>query len=337
MLALMLIPLGAMLAFVGALSALIVFDAPPSGTSGDGTLNFAALRPVAAASLPEPVLFQARDGTNLPVRLYGDRMRPRHIVILLHGSGWHGAQFQRLATGLAATGGTLIAVPDLRGHGLNPAKRGDIGYVGQFEDDLADLIGILRRDGARAEVIVAGHSSGGGLALRLAGGQHGGLVDRFVFLAPFLGHDAATTRPRSGGWARPAVRRIIGLTMLNRLGIHWFDHLPVISFAFPATVLGGPMGHTATTRYSHRLNASYAPRNLHADLAALRQPYLVLAGTKDEAFHAAQYEGTMRPHAPQGRFVLLDGAGHLDLVDDPRTADAMVHWIEGRGARARLP
>ncbi|MNY74718.1 hypothetical protein D3C86_2138170 [compost metagenome] len=63
----------------------------------------------------------------------------------------------------------------------------------------------------------------------------------------------------------------------------------------------------------------------------------MLAGTKDEAFHAAQYEGTMRPHAPQGQFVLLDGVGHLDLVDDPRTADAMVHWIEGRGARARLP
>src|SRR5215831_1923525 len=46
--------------------------------------------------------------------------------------------------------------------------RGDITYIGQLEDDLADLLDELDRRGAPAHRVLIGHSSGGGFALRVA-------------------------------------------------------------------------------------------------------------------------------------------------------------------------
>ena len=48
-----------------------------------------------------------------------------------------------LAAALAARGVESLAV-DIRGHGAS-GTRGDIGYLGQLEDDLADLVGIVRK------------------------------------------------------------------------------------------------------------------------------------------------------------------------------------------------
>ena len=44
---------------------------------------------------------------------------------------------------LAAHGVETFAV-DMRGHGTS-GTRGDIGYVGQLEDDLADFVAVLRK------------------------------------------------------------------------------------------------------------------------------------------------------------------------------------------------
>ena len=165
-----------------------------------------------------------------------------------------------------------VVVPDLRGHGISPKIRGDIDYVGQYEDDIADLIehlqnqkGNLSQD--KREIVLGGHSSGGGFVVRFMGGQYGPLVDKAVMMAPFLKYDAPTTRQNSGNWAFPATRRLIGLSMLNAVGITVFNHLPVIAFNMPKPVLDGALGKTATLQYSYALNTSMAPRfNYEADL-----------------------------------------------------------------------
>ncbi|MBU2533353.1 MAG: lysophospholipase [Alphaproteobacteria bacterium] len=270
-----------------------------------------------------------RDGFSLETRRYGDAATAGRIVILLHGSGWHGMQFHKLAKALAALENIAVLVPDLRGHGVKPGRRGDIGFVGQFEEDIADLIGDARKTSPQAEIILGGHSSGGGLAVRFAGGRYGALAERYALLAPYLGHAAPTTRPNSGGWARPAIRRIIGLSMLNALRITFLNHLPVIAFAMPQAVLDGPLGHTATTAYSHRLNVSYAPRHHARDLGALTQPVLVLVGTDDEAFIAEQYDPVMARYSRQADTRLIEGCGHLDIVNNDEAITVLSRWIAG--------
>jgi hypothetical protein len=172
------------------------------------------------------------------------------------------------------------------------------------------------------------------LAVRFAGGPHGNRADGYVLLAPFLKHDAPTTRPNAGGWARPLVRRIIGLSMLNALGLTQLNHLTIIQFAMPETVLAGPLGASVTTAYSYRLNTAYAPRlNYGADLAAIRQPLFVIAGDADETFIAAQYEPTITAHTAAGSYTVLPGVTHIGLLTDEAARAALSDWLEAFAAR----
>lgn len=306
---------------LGALA--LVFSQSPREMPGAGGLDFSAQ--IGAVSAPPAPLLQVpmRDGTGLPVRTYGGADGVP-LLVLVHGSGWHGLQFDALGASLA--GVADVVVPDLRGHGEAPVRRGDIDYIGQLEDDLADLITALAKPGQ--PVIMAGHSSGGGLVVRFAGGPHGEMLDGAVLLAPYLGHDAPTTREASGGWAHALTRRIIGLSLLNRVGITALNHLPVVQFDMPRAVLDGPLGETATLAYSYRLNTSFAPRrDLAADLAGLPR-FVLLAGGADEAFVAQQYAPTMAPATDKGRYELMTFATHLGLVDDPRTLAIITGFLD---------
>ena len=319
-------------------AVLITTDRPTSIVNAEEPIAFEALIGADYDEMPDRQLYTARDGVELSYRLYervhfpanaafpGKSQTP--ILILLHGSGWHSMQFVPLANALSAAGAAHIVTPDLRGHGFNPQTRGDVAYIGQLEDDLADLIAILEPQFPGAPIIVGGHSSGGGLAVRFAGGKHGALADGYLLLAPFLKYNAPTTRLNSGGWAMPNSRRIAGLTMLNNLGFHGLDGLTVIQFAMPQSVLAGPLGDSATTAYSHRLNSSFAPRRRYGrDLTAMTQPFLLVAGLDDEAFIAGQYEPTISQYTSSGSYVLLPGTGHIDLLTSPELAPIVAGWI----------
>ena len=151
---------------------------------------------------------------------------------MVHGSsGSSGGTIHALSGGLATRGVETCAV-DIRGHGAS-GTRGDIGYLGQLEDDLADFVALVRKTAPAAPLTLVGHSSGGGFALRVAGSPIQNLFARTVLLAPYLGYDAPSTRPASGGWAKADIPRIIGLAALRAVGITCCEALPVLAFAVP--------------------------------------------------------------------------------------------------------
>jgi pimeloyl-ACP methyl ester carboxylesterase len=168
------------------------------------------------SDLPELERFQARDGTELAFRRYQSAtIRDERIVVLVHGSAGNSANMHAVGRGLMAAGVRAVAL-DIRGHGRS-GTRGDIGYVGQLEHDLADLIRFLRQSTPDARFTLVGHSAGGGFALRVAGGVMGELFERYVLVAPYLGPFAPTSRPQSANarWAEPNIPRIIALATLN--------------------------------------------------------------------------------------------------------------------------
>ncbi|MFT5001177.1 MAG: pimeloyl-ACP methyl ester carboxylesterase [Planctomycetota bacterium] len=302
----------------------LIFSQNPVELTGQGGLEFGRQTAIQASDPAELAPYKARDGATLYARHYASKIENAPLVVLIHGSGWHGLQFDELARGL--TDVADVIAPDLRGHGKTPERRGDVDYIGQLEDDIADLIAQYRQDGQK--VVLAGHSSGGGLVVRFAGGEHGDVIDAAVLMAPFLKYNAPTTRENSGGWAQPLTRRIIGLSMLTQLNINRFNHLPVIQFNFPNSVLGGPLGHTATTAYSFRLNTAFAPRRDYLkDIAALPE-FLLIAGTTDEAFVAQQYEPLMTDVTDQGQYLLVKDVSHLDIVNAPETANAIRAFLK---------
>jgi len=302
---------------------LIWTQAPQEQAFAASDLDFDRLIGLAdVAPVPEEVV-EMRDGTPLRVRHVEAEGKP--LLILLHGSGWYGGEFDRLITAL--DGKAEIVAPDLRGHGANPERRGDVDYIGQLEDDVSDLIDFYADDGQK--VVLAGHSSGGGLAVRFAGGEHGAKIDRAVLMAPFLKYDAPTTRENSGGWAHPLTRRIIAISILNELGITSENDQVVIQFAFPQEVLDGPEGAMATQAYTYRMNTSFAPRSDYlADVAKLPE-FLLLAGSDDRAFVAEGYEPLMSGATANGTYQIIDGAGHLDIVNRPETAEAIAGLLDG--------
>ena len=314
--------------YFGIAAALIIVNRPTTEVA-DGPFNFDTIAAVNYDTLPELQNYATRDGSQLSYRHYPSETETDHLFILLHGSGWHSMQFHQLADTISRNGMGHVIAPDLRGHGFTPEQRGDISYIGQLEDDLADLIAAAQQEHPDAKLIIGGHSSGGGLTVRFAGSEYGAMADGYLLLAPFLKYNAPTTRPNSGNWARPLTGRIIGLVMLNSVGVRWFNHLPAIQFNMPQAVLDGPFGHSATTTYSYRLNTSYAPRSDYGrDLAAITQPLLLIAGTADESFIAEQYQPTISAHTDTGSYVLLPDVGHIDLLTTPDIEPLLADWLE---------
>lgn len=304
---------------IGVAVGLVLTDPPRPLFDDAQGLDFTGI-PGAQPVAPDPVPVAMRDGYDLMVRDYPGDTGP--LVVMVHGSGWNGLQFAGLAPAVQGH----VLVPDLRGHGAAPGQRGDVDYIGQMEDDLADLITAYRQPGQK--VVLLGHSSGGGLVVRFAGGSHKDMVNAAVLLAPFLKHNAPVTRPNSGGWATVQLRRLIGLSILNTARIRVFNHLPVISFNMPRSVLDGPLGNLATTQYSYRLNTSYAPRSDYlGDVAAL-PPFLVIAGAEDEAFDAEGYEPLMSGVTDRGRYQVVPGQSHLSIVDADETQATITGFLD---------
>jgi non-heme chloroperoxidase len=282
-----------------------------------------------AENTPPLRFAQARDGTHLPYRHYPAVSDLK--LILIHGSASHGRYLATLAGAIAGSGAAEVFTPDLRGHGESPLVRGDIDYIEQLEDDLADLIDHIKKDAPNTRIIVGGHSSGGGLAVRFAGSPHRDVADGYLLLAPFLKHDAPTTRIDAGGWAKPKLGWIVFLSILNGFGIRWLNRTKVIEFDMPADARDG----TETLAYSFRLNTGFAPRDYESDLSAMADkdaPLLVIVGANDEAFIAEAYPDVVEVHAPQGRVEILPDESHLGLVGGDAVRTPIIHWLRAQNS-----
>src|SRR5580704_8730238 len=189
-------------------------------------------RAVDRSTMPPLERYSARDGTELAYRHYPARGAAKEkIAILVHGSSGSSVAVHALADALAARGIETYA-PDIRGHG-GSGTRGDIAYLGQLENDLEDLVAVVRKTSPNQPLTLLGHSAGGGFALRVASSPIQNLFARTVLLAPYLGYDAPTNRPDSGGWASADIPRIFGLLALRGLGVDCCEALPTLAFAVP--------------------------------------------------------------------------------------------------------
>jgi alpha-beta hydrolase superfamily lysophospholipase len=291
----------------------------PSISAARGTVDL--------STLPAVERFQGRDGTALGFRHYpASGPATGRAAIVVHGSsGSSGGTIHALSSALAGRGVETWAV-DIRGHGTS-GTRGDIGYVGQLEHDLSDFVAIIRKTAPDAPLTLVGHSSGGGFALRVAGSPIQDLFARTVLLAPYLGWDAPTTRPNSGGWARADIPRIIGLTALRGIGVSCCDALPVLAFAVPPNSEKNLVG-----TYSDRLMRNFAvSRDFRRDLAAARKPITIISGADDELMFADKYADAVREARTPVDVKLIEGINHMGIVSVPRAVSAIAEDVATRG------
>ena len=278
------------------------------------------------SGLPAVERFQARDGTWLGFRHYGAGGRPTgRVAIVVHGSsGSSGGTIHALSQALAAHGVEAFAV-DMRGHGAS-GTRGDIGYVGQLEDDLADFVAVLRNTVPSAPLTLIGHSSGGGFTLRVAGSPIQNLFERFVMLAPYLGYDAPSTRPSSGGWANADIPRILGLLALRGIGVNCCEALPVLALAVPPN-----SEKTLVSTYTDRLMRNFAVRgDFRRDLAAATKPLTIISGADDELMFSDKYAEAVRGAKVAVDVKVLDGINHMGIVAAPKAISIVAEDVATR-------
>jgi pimeloyl-ACP methyl ester carboxylesterase len=277
------------------------------------------------SDLPTIEKIPARKGGTIAFRRWGlPDAASDPTLILIHGSALSSSSLHPLGKALAAAGIAVYA-PDIRGHG-NTGRKGDIDYRGQLDDDLADFVATVKAARPGSRLVLAGFSGGGGFALRSAALTQGGTFERVVLLSPMLGIRAPTMKSGGDQWARLFMPRILALLVLNRLGIHAFDYLPVVAFAIPperADILTG--------YYSFRLLQSFTTADYAADLKTAPSRFAVLVGEKDELFNAELFAPTVQAVRADAKVTVIPGINHIELTTDPRAVPVIVASVRGQG------
>jgi alpha-beta hydrolase superfamily lysophospholipase len=223
-----------------------------------------------------------------------------------------------MAKAFAASGYAAYAL-DVRGHG-DSGPRADIAYVGQLDDDLEDF---MRAVAPASPATLVGFSSGGGFALRIAGGPRQALFASYLLLSPFISQEAPTYRAGGGGWVNVGLPRYIAIAVLDRLGIHAFGHLPVVRYA-----LNDEAKKFLTPSYSFNLAQNFRPRaDYNGTIRAVSRPVRVIAGRDDELFHTDRFQAVFKAAGKDVPVELLPGINHIGLSVRPEALQAAVKGV----------
>lgn len=308
----------ALLMLVGAatFAGAIAFSTPgelPRLMAGDSLPGMSAWN---WAELPPIERVQARDGAPLTYRRYPGRAD--RAVVLVHGSSSASISMHKSAQALQAAGASVFSI-SLRGHGGSGTANGDTSYRDQIDDDLMDFVEAVGLSDPGIRKTLIGFSSGGGFVLRTASGANRQAFDAYLAISPYIAPDSPTTRPDSGGWASVAVPRVVALSILDGLGLPWFQGLPVVRFA----TASGP-SENRTPMYSFRLASGLQlGRYWRGELARIDRPTIVAVGAEDELFRAREYAPLFGELNPRISVEVVPGLGHLDMIAQPRACAAI--------------
>lgn len=309
-------------AIAAALAGMLAFgtSAPPEELTSLG----APFRHVDFRDLPAVQTLSVNNRSPIAYRAWLPNPAPADpplVVIAIHGSSAQSASIHPLGKALSAEGVPVYA-PDIRGHG-DTGMRGDIDYAGELDDDMADFTAMVRGKYPNAKLALLGFSSGGGYALHAAATPLGKNFARTVLLSPMLGPFAATTK-RDQKYAKPFIPRIIALALLNRIGIHAFDHLVTLLLAIDPARTDILVGH-----YSWLLMRSFGTRDYAADLRNAQTPLAVVVGERDELFSAEKFAPTVDAVRPGVPVTIVPGLSHTALTVDPSAVPAILGAVRG--------
>ena len=237
--------------------------------------------------------------------LYQGDVRGKRNLVLVHGAG--GSHLDWPAP-LRRLGGVNVYALDLPGHGRSEGVgRSSISAYRDFLMAFLDALGLER-------VVVAGHSMGGAIALDFA-------LNYSDYLAGLI---------LVGTGAR---LRVLPTILSGILTDFEATVDLVLGYAF------GPSALEQLKRLGRQRLLRTPPQVLHGDYAAcdafdvmerlgeVRCPTQVVCGTAD-MLTPPKYSVYLRDHIPGAELVLVDGAGHMVMLEKPEVvAKAVSEFI----------
>ncbi|GHF57585.1 lipase [Streptomyces mashuensis] len=296
-------------------------------------------------------------------RFFGRRPAPPVTVVFSHGyclsqDSWH---FQRAAL----RGAVRTVFWDQRSHGRSGRGRGqEPGREEGTEPVSIDLLGrdlkaVIDAAAPEGPLVLVGHSMGGMTMMALAA-HYPGLIEERVVGAAFVG--TSSGRLSEVTYGLPAV----GMNLLRRTVLPGAFKLMSAQTELvekgrraTADLLGGIIKRYSfgsrevdpgVARFAERLieatpvdvvAAFYPAFDAHDKANALSafdgRPVLVLAGEKD-MITPADHSRAIAEALPAASLVVVPGAGHLVMLEQPGTVDAQLSALltaAGAGAPAR--
>lgn len=269
----------------------------------------------------EPYHFVMKDGKKLVANRFPKESNS--TIVLVHGVGSSSFLYNKTAGLLQEATQAEVYSIDLRGHGMSEGIAGDVDYIDQYADDLADIILALRKTKPKDKIIIAGHSMGGGITLRFAMNKDNPSIDGFLFFAPLLGQNSPTipktsTSDTTEAFLKFHTPRYIGLKMMNAIQNHEYDSLHVLFLNLPES--------TPLRKYTFRANESMAPEDYKAGLKAIKKPMLTVVGSNDEAFIAKEFINAINKNS-KGKVIMIEGATHNGIRHNTQAMVAIKEWF----------
>ena len=293
-----------------------------------------------------PDMVAVRDGRKMACH----RSSPEHPVarlFFLHGSTYNARRYAAIAK-TAMQAGIEVILLDRRGHGMSEGERGDVDYIGQLEDDLADIIqhyGTI----SHLPTIVGGHSGGSMIVLRYLNKYGESAVDGLIIVAPAISrsHEAFRfDRPDSARDYR--MRYFRDKRSTNPPPESALRHIPVMNgklfwaawclpFLRHRTVLRFPASEKMAQmegrvlNYSYNMVSSQDPKNYVEAFSALRIPTLLTIGENDEflngEFLPTLFNWHMHPDMDK-ELIVMPKANHLSIIN--AAGRIIPRWINER-------
>jgi non-heme chloroperoxidase len=207
--------------------------------------------------------------------------------------------------------GASVYVPVVRGHG-NFGRNGDIDFIGQLEDDLADFVAVLRPLYPNASFSLIGFSSGGGFVLHAIATPDEKLFDRFIMISPTLRQKRAAHPPRYrrlGLGGEAAHYRAGDVEPPRHRLVQWASQRRFRDFA---------EGSESHQRLFVPARGHFgAPRDYLTALGRSRKLAALLVGGADELFYPDRFAPLFEPVRPDPRITIVPGIGHTGMTVAP--------------------
>jgi len=225
-------------------------------------------------------------------------VRPRALVLIVHGLGEHSARYEHVAQRLKGWGFAVRAF-DLGGHGGSSGAPGSMADDNRLLDDLATVIDRSRADMApQTRLVLLGHSLGGLIAARFVS-LHLRAVDALVLSSPAL--DAGLNAFQKFLIATlPSIAP--NLRVGNGLDASYLSHDPVVVAAYRADPL------------------------VHDRICARLARFIAEAGVQTRALAAQWTVPTLLMYAGQDR--LVNPAGSRDFAAKAPAAVVTSHCFD---------
>jgi pimeloyl-ACP methyl ester carboxylesterase len=287
--------------------------------------SFARIAAMSSANLPDAQFLAALGERTLGYRHY-PASHTKTILVLVHGSGCFGDQMHEIARNIAGLNLAEVYTLNMRGHGFSEGPPGHaVSYPGQMVADLAVFIRHLRATAPDANIVLGGHSAGGGLVLAFSRTAAAAMVSGYLFLAPYLGLGSKLNRPHFGGWVKLRGLRLRLLTLANLFGIKRFNQATAVEFNRDAC-LREPR---YTPSWSFTTMLAFGPGRWLDQTPPIPadKPVLVLAGEGDECFVQPLYPEAFRVIAPHAEIFSVGPGGHWDLLVEPKAIVLLGYWL----------